>query len=140
MEGDHKMSEKSDFEAIPIGLDFGTLEIALDEDTVNDRLELVQWGARELVDKLRMAPPGMTVSQHARMKFTKFPDLRVAIWAKSEHEFLKPMKIGSKISIRGKIVDKYVKRGRNYVVSEFETVDEDGEVLMRSRETSVHVE
>lgn len=134
------MSEKSDFESIPVGLDFGTLEMALDEDTVNDRMELVQWGAKELVEKLHMAPPGMTISQHARMKFMKFPDLRASIWAKSEHEFLKPMKVGSKVSIRGKIVDKYVKRDRNYVVSEFETVDESGEVLMRSRETSVHVE
>jgi hypothetical protein len=50
------------------------------------------------------------------------------------------MKVGSRIYVRGKIVDKYVKRGRNYVVADYETVDEDGEVLMRSRETSVYVE
>lgn len=134
------MSEKLDFEAIPIGLSLGTVEITLDEDTVSDRLEFVQWEARALLDKLRIAPPGMSIDQHARMKFMKLPDLRAAIWAKSEHEFLKPMKIGSKIFIRGKIVDKYVKRGRNYIVSEFDTVDEAGEVLLRSRETSIHVE
>lgn len=134
------MSEKFDFESIPIGLDLGTLEMTLDEDTVNNGIELVQWKARELVDKLGVAPPGLTIGQHARIKFIKFPDMRASIWAKSEHEFLKPMKVGSKISIRGRVVDKYVKRGRNYLVSEFETVDESGEVLMRSRETGVHVE
>ncbi len=134
------MSAKSGFEAIPVGLDMGTVEMTLDEDTVNDRLELVQWEARELVDKLHLAPPGIGIVQHAVMKFIKLPDMKASIWARSEHEFLKPMKIGSKIFIRGKIVDKYVKRGRKYLVTDFETVDEAGEVLLRSRETSVYVE
>ena len=134
------MSEKSDYELIPVGLDLGTLEISLSEDSVNQRAGLVQWEARELIDKLQLAPPGISIAQHARMKYAKFPDLRASIWAKSEHEFIKPMKIGGKIFIRGKIVDKYIKRGRNYVVTELETVDEAGEILMKSRETSIHVE
>ena len=134
------MSEKSGFDAIPIGLEMGPLEMTLDGDTVNERVGLVQWEARELADKLHVAPPGITISQHARMKFMALPDMSVSIWAKSEHEFLKPIKLGSKIFIRGKVIDKYVKRGRNYVVSEYETVDEAGEVLLRSRETGVYVE
>lgn len=134
------MTEKSGFDAIQIGQDLGTVEMTLDEDTVDDRLKLVQWQARELVDRLHIAPPGITVHQHPRMRFATLTSVRAAIWAKSEQEFLKPMKMGSKVFIRGRIVDKYVKRGRNYVVTEFETVDEDGEVLLRSRETGVHIE
>lgn len=134
------MNQESDFEAIPIGLDLGTMEMTLDENTVSARTGLVQWQAGELMDKLGIAPPGISIHQHPRMRFAKFPGLHAAIWAKSEHEFLKPMKLGSKVFIRGKIVDKYVKRGRNYIVSEFETVDETGEVLLRSRETGIHVE
>jgi hypothetical protein len=134
------MSEKSGFEALPIGLELGPLEIMLDDDTVNARLELVQWKNREPLDELGVTPPGVTITNHALMKFMAWPDLRVSIWAKSEHEFLKPLKVGSKVIIRGKVVDKYVKRGRNYLVADYETVDEDGEVLMRSRETGVYVE
>ena len=134
------MSEKPASDATAIGTDLGTMEMTLDENTVNERLQLSQWEARELVDKLQIAPPGMTIHQHARMRLAKFSNVRAGIWAKSEHEFLKPMKIGSKVFIRGKVVDKYVKRDRNYVVSEFETVDEAGEVLMRSRETAINVE
>ena len=134
------MSEKSGFEAIPIGLEMGPLEMTLDEETVNERVDLVQWEDRELVDKLDITPPGISISQHARMKFAALPDMSVSIWAKSEHEFLKPIKLGSKIFIRGKVIDKYVKRGRNYVVSEYETVDGAGKVLLRSRETGVYVE
>jgi len=133
------MSEESGFEAIPIGMEMGPLEMTLDEDTVASRLELIQWENREPVDKYGVTPPGITINQHARIKFMALPELSASIWAKSEHEFLKPMKAGSRIFIRGKVVDKYVKRGRNYVVSECETVDEAGEVLLRSRETSVYV-
>ena len=50
------------------------------------------------------------------------------------------MKFGSKIFIRGRVIDKYIKRGRNYMVTELETVDGAGEILMRSRETGIYVE
>jgi hypothetical protein len=133
------MGSQENFEAIPIGMDLGTFEMTLDEETVGHRTELVQWEAKGPAKK-GFAPPGFTISQHARMKFETLPEMRVSIWAKSEQEFLKPLKLDSKIFIRGKVVDKYVKRGRNYMVTDLETVDEAGEVLMRSRETSVYVE
>jgi hypothetical protein len=134
------MSLEEDFAAIPIGFDLGEWELVLDEKTIKDRAALTQWQAMNVVDKLKAAPPGQTIELHPKMQFAKFTGLRSAIWAKSEHEFLKPMKMGSKVIIRGRVVDKYTKRGRFYRVSEFETVDENGEVLMRSRETGIHVE
>ena len=134
------MSEKSGFDAIPIGLEMDPLEMTLDNDTVSARLNIVQWENREPIEKLNVTPPGLTISQHARMKFMALPEMRVSIWAKSEHEFLKPMKKGSKIFIRGRVVDKYTGRGRNYLVSDYETVDEAGDVLLRSRETGIYVE
>jgi acyl dehydratase len=133
------MGSQENYEAIPIGMDLGILEMTLDEETVRRRTELVQWQAKGPAEK-GFAPPGFTISQHARIKFEALPEMRVSIWAKSEQEFLKPMKLGSKIFIRGRVVDKYVKRGRNYMVTDLETLDEAGEVLMRSRETAIYVE
>jgi hypothetical protein len=134
------MSLAEDFEALPIGFDLGEWEVLLDEKTVKDQADLMQWQAREVMDKLHFAPPGTTIEKHPRMQFAKFTSLRSAIWAKSEHEFLKPLKIGGKVTIRGRVVDKYVKRGRFYRVCEFETFDEQGQLLMKSRETGIHVE
>jgi hypothetical protein len=134
------MGEKSLFESIYIGQDLGTVEVSLDEKTVQKRVDLVQWQAGDVVDKLGFAPPGATIEIHPMMKFNKWPTLKAGIWAKSEHEFIKPMKVGSKVFVRGKVTDKYIKRGREYVVSEFEAVDENGEVLLKSRETSINVE
>ena len=133
------MGSQENFEAIPIGMELGTFEMTLDEETVKSRTELVQWQTKGPAEK-GFAPPGITISHHARMKFEALPEMRVSIWAKSEQEFIKPMKLGSKVFISGKVVDKYVKRGRNYMVTDLETVDESGEVLLRSRETAVYVE
>jgi hypothetical protein len=134
------MTEKSGWESLPIGLEMGPLEVVVDSNMVKNRAELVQWETQEQLEKLGLTPPGFTIRYHAEMKFAALPDLRASIWAKSEHEFCRPMKIGSKVYIRGKVIEKYVKRGRNYVVADYETVDEDGEVLMKSHETSVYVE
>ena len=134
------MPGKSGFEAIPIGFEVGPLELTLDEETVRERAELMRWEEEELISELGIVPPGATVAHHAHMKFDALPDLKVSIWAKSEHEFIKPMKVGSTITIRGRVVDKYTRRGRNYVVTEYETVDESGEVLLRSVETGLYVE
>lgn len=130
---------QANYDAVAIGQDLGTLEVVLDEATVADRVDLVGWQDSRPVEQ-GLAPPGITISQHSRMKFDALSQMRVSIWAKSEHEFLKPMKIGDKVTIRGRVVDKYTKRGRNYMVTELETRDEAGEVLMRSRETGVWVE
>jgi hypothetical protein len=134
------MTDKSNFEAIPIGLEMGPLEIVLDEAFIQDRISIIQWEDNTLLKREKIVPPGITISQHAGMKFKAVPELRASIWAKSEHEFIKPMIAGGRITIRGKIIDKYVKRNRNYIVAEYETVDETGQVLIKSRETAVHVE
>jgi len=134
------MNKISSFEDVPIGFKIGPVEMVLDDAYVRDRVHLIQWEAKALINEDNIVPPGATINQHAIMKFKALPDMKVSIWAKSEHEFLKPITIGSKVIIRGQVVDKYVKRGRNYLVTECETVDESGEVLMRSLETAVYVE
>ena len=133
------MKSQENYKAIPIGMDLGTFEITLDEKTVKDRTKLLQWQTKRPAEK-GFVPPGITISHHAQMNFTALPKMKVSIWAKSEHEFLKPIKTGGRIFIHGRIVDKYVRRGRNYMVADYETVDEKGEVLMRSRETGIYVE
>jgi len=134
------MTEATRFEAIPIGFEVGPFELTLDEETVKEKVRLAQWAEESLMNEFGIVPPGLTISHHARMKFEALPDLKASIWAKSEHEFIRPMKMGSTVTIRGKVIDKYNKRGRNYVVTEYETVDETGEVLLRSVETGVYVE
>jgi len=127
------------YETLKIGHDLGTMEMVLDEKTVGDRLDIVGW-QDERPTAQGLVPPGVTMRYHWAMKIRALPRMRASIWAKSEHEFLGPMKAGEKVTISGRVVDKYTKRGRDYMVTEFETVGENGDVLMRSRETGVWVE
>ena len=129
-----------EFEDIPVGTELETIEMVLDEETIDECVELVQWKSRKPMETLGITAPGLTIRQHAAMQFITFPELLAGIWAKSEHEFIKPIKAGGRIFIRGKIVEKYTKRGRNYVVAAFETRDDNGELLLKSRETNVYVE
>ena len=139
-EGWLKVSNTIRFEDIPIGMELKPMELLLDESIIEAGVALVQWESMEAMKKGGILPPGLTITNHARMQFNTLPDLKAAIWAKSEHEFIKPMKAGTKIVIRGTIVDKYEKRGRNYVVGKFETVDENGDIILKSLETSVYIE
>ncbi len=58
-----------------------------------------------------------------------------ALHTSQEFDFINPLKIGKKITITGKIVDKYHKRGRDSYVSVYLAVDEDGTEIVRMRRT-----
>ena len=134
------MSDIRGYEDIPIGMEMGPLEITVDDAYLDQRMVNIQWENKAPLEAQGLVPPGITIVNHARMKFMALPNMKASIWAKSEHEFIKPIKIGSKVTIRGKVIEKFEKRGRNYVISEYETVDENGEVLLRSWETGLYVE
>jgi hypothetical protein len=55
------------------------------------------------------------------------------VHAKQETEFLNPLPLGKPARIFTKIVDKYVKREKGYIVIESLIVDEDGVQIMRTR-------
>lgn len=133
------MTEENGFEVIPADLDLGQIDIVLDEKTVRDYMQEMQWGNPDRVIKRQIVPPGICINMHARMKFVALPDMKAGIWAKSEHEFIKPMRLGSTITIKGCMTEKYIKRGRKYSVAEYETRNESGALLIRSSETGVYV-
>ncbi len=134
------MNDIRNYDDIPIGMEMGPLEITIDDAYLDERMVNIQWENKASLESQRFAPPGITIVNHAKMKFMALPNMKASIWAKSEHEFIKPIKLGSKVKIRGKVIEKFEKRGRNYLISEYETVDENGEVLLRSRETGLYVE
>ena len=58
--------------------------------------------------------------------------------AKMDFEFVAPLRIGMRVRSYGKVVDKYEKRDRHYVVTAFETKDEEsGAVLVRGQFTQM---
>jgi len=64
--------------------------------------------------------------------------VEAGLHAKMEFEFLRAILPGMRLRSRGKVVEKYEKRGRHYMVTEFATADEEsGDVLVRGRFTQM---
>jgi acyl dehydratase len=58
--------------------------------------------------------------------------------AKMQFEFVEPARVGMRVRTRGKVIDKYERRGRHYMVTSFETRDEEaGTVLARGQFTQM---
>ena len=52
-------------------------------------------------------------------------------------EYFNPARVGEKLTVRGRMLDKYPKRGRHYLDSEFEITGEDGRLIARYRDTTL---
>ena len=50
-----------------------------------------------------------------------------------DSEYFKPPVAGKRITISGRIADKYIRRGNAYIVVEATAVDEDGRLIERSK-------
>ena len=55
--------------------------------------------------------------------------------AKIEHENINPLRRGKQVTTRGRIADKYIRRGRKYIIIETVVTDEDGMEICRNNTT-----
>jgi hypothetical protein len=65
-----------------------------------------------------------------RLLATKY-DTHATVPYKTEQEFINPAKVGKRLIANGNIIDKYVKRGLEYVVIQSTLIDEDGVLIRR---------
>lgn len=130
------MKEKFEFNEIEIGMPLGPHEIDVTREAVDFYMERSLWNSENFIEREKIAPPGIFNSDHVRMLTAALGGAGDRIWAKSSHEYFKPIRIGTKLMKTGKVADKYIKRGKQYLVYEVETRDENGDLIMKSRETS----
>lgn len=84
-----------------------------------------------------IAHPTLTGNQALLMRHSKYI-VPAGLHAKMQFEFLEPIRVGMRVRSYGKVLDKYEKRGRHYMVTQFETRDEDtGTVLTRGEFTQM---
>lgn len=56
---------------------------------------------------------------------------------KFDAEYFDPAKVGERLTIKGRVLDKYLKRGRHYLDTEFNITGEDGRSIARYRDTTL---
>jgi acyl dehydratase len=79
-----------------------------------------------------VAHPTLLGNQALRLRHTRYT-VHAGLHARMEFQFLEPIRPGMRARSRGKVVDKYERRGKPYMVTEFVTEAEDGTVLVRGR-------
>ena len=85
-----------------------------------------------------IAPPAMaTIFSTRLMGRVGIDRPSGGIHARQEYEFLSPLRAGQRVTTTGRVVEKTVRRGRNYVVYETLMVEEAGRPIARCRVTQI---
>jgi len=83
-----------------------------------------------------MAPPTLMANQALHLRHSTYI-VHAGLHAKMEFNFVEPILLGTRVRTRGKVVDKYERRGKPYMVTEYVTEDETGRVLVRGQFTQM---
>ncbi len=86
-----------------------------------------------------VAHPTLIGNQALRLRHTKYV-VHAGLHAKMDFKFLEPIQVGMRVRSRGMIVDKYERRGKRYMVTEFVTEDASGRPLVRGQFTQMLIE
>ncbi|MFH1490449.1 MAG: hypothetical protein ABII06_16195, partial [Pseudomonadota bacterium] len=103
------MKEKIGFNEIEIGLPLGPWEIDVTPETVDDYMDKSLWHEEDFPERERYSPSGIFITDHVRMLTKALGGAGSRIWAKSRHEFINPIRVGSRLTKKGRVVEKYVK-------------------------------
>ena len=84
-----------------------------------------------------IAHPTLMANQALFMRHSRYI-VPAGLHAKMQFEFLEPLRAGMRVRTYGKIIDKYERRERHYMVTSFETRDEEsGAALVRGQFTQM---
>lgn len=129
-----------DYEHLEVGEDLGTRIIEVTEKLVQEYVEVIEtdheWYSTDLPFGGRIAPPTIFDNETLRLLDTVYARFG-SIHAKQVWDFRKPVKVGSRIRVDVRVVDKFVKRDKGWFVMELTAKDEAGEIVCSGRHTSV---
>ena len=83
-----------------------------------------------------LAPPTLMANQALHLRHSKYI-VHAGLHARMEFNFLEPIRLGMRVRTRGKVIDKYERRGKPYMVTEYITEDDAGRVLIRGQFTQM---
>ena len=83
-----------------------------------------------------VAHPTMLANQALHLRHSRYI-VHAGLHAKMEFHFLQPIHPGMRVRSRGKVIDKYERRGKQYMVTEFVTEDGAGTPLVRGQFTQM---
>ncbi len=131
------MVKELGYEAVEVGEEFGPMEHPLDDAAMDKYLKGSgnnnPWHRETSPYGPAIAPPAMLGNLTLRLMDTKYYLPLGTLHAKQELDFLNPVRLDRKLISRGKIADKYVRRGREWIIFDAEFSDDEGTQIAKSR-------
>jgi hypothetical protein len=130
--------KRAAFEDIEIGQSIGEMEWQVTDDLIDLQCQLDQdfdplYFPQE--QGARVAPPQITY-RPPRWLFSRTYNVR-GLFVRWESENFRAIRANMTLRVSGSIVDKYVKKDREFVVYQAEGRDADGNLVFRTRRTHV---
>ena len=122
---------------IQVGLDLGAHEYEITPELVRDYVEALDdhhaWYTGDSPFGGAVAPALILHSEVYRFGGWYLPNIWGNLHARQEWELFAPIMVGERVTTRSTIVDRFIKRGRDYVVNEVQIFGQDGRLLRRGR-------
>jgi acyl dehydratase len=118
----------ADYEHMTVGDEFGPVELAIDDYMVRTFVYAVDdfnpWYLYDSPFGGRVTP-AVSLAREVLSLYTLKYDVGTdrGIHARQELRFFEPVRIGQTVKLQARFVDKFVKRGKPYVITEGEVVD-----------------
>src|SRR5436189_3624788 len=113
-----QIEKREVWESIPLGDDLGTMDYIMTEQMIADY--------RRVVDNPHAAYPTVAARHPANLFYRKYASIMRVPNMGHDSEYFNPPLVGKRITIHGRIADKYIRRGNAYIIVEATAMDEDG--------------
>jgi len=128
------------YDTIQIGEVLGEQDVRITEAMIRTCAEAIEsshpWYFDDSPYGGRIAPPTIFDNDTLRILDEQYERFG-SIHARQAWEFKRPVRLGRRVHLTVRVVDKYMRRDRPYLVMELLAVDEDGLELCRSTHTSL---
>jgi acyl dehydratase len=136
----HVAFKKLTYEALQVGEEFASDEHLVTPEDIETYAFAVDdphpWFLEASPFGGPVAHPTLTGNQALHMRHNKYI-VHAGLHAKMEFQFLEPVRPGMRVRSRGRLIDKYERRGKQFMVTSFVTEDEAGRPLVRGQFTQM---
>jgi len=129
------------YEAVTVGEEFKSDDFLIKPEDIDTFAYAVDdhhpWFFEDSPFGGTIAHPTLLGNQALLMRHSRYR-VNAGLHAKMQFEFLEPLRAGMRVRTHGRVIDKYERRERHYMVTAFETCDEEtGAVLVRGQFTQM---
>ena len=136
MTEDERQRADQAFHELPVGTEIGSIEYSLSEDRVERHLRATHQSPYPESGGERLAPVSILASDGIWLAESQF-DIGESVHAGQRLEIVNLPIVGTKVTVAGRVEDKFEKGGRLFVVMELTSTDDRGRMLARGRMTGV---